>query len=76
MKCPISGHLERSLYKAKGEIQEHTDDTLDKQKYLATEVRVVIIMYISWDPKFGVPTHTTMSAYPVLLLVFNFLFSC
>lgn len=33
----MRGHIERSLNQAKDEITEHTDQTLDNQKYLATE---------------------------------------
>ena len=32
-----TGHLERTLNKAKTEIEEYTENKLDKQKYLATE---------------------------------------
>ncbi|CAH1798140.1 unnamed protein product [Owenia fusiformis] len=33
----MSGHLEKTQEKARNEIQEYTDTTLDKQKHLATE---------------------------------------
>ena len=33
----FSAHLERTLDAAKVDIEKHTEETLDKQKYLATE---------------------------------------
>ena len=33
----MTGHLERTLVQAKDEVEKHTDETLDKQKYYASE---------------------------------------